>query len=99
MLFTCPWWVAQTEVPKLMRPLLVDPEFSIPRTAEILFSRDASGRRALVYNAFADDAFYYNTFVSLASLRSAFKIPICPRQRPSCLHTCMLQHTMFLAEP
>ncbi len=53
----------QTEVPKLRRPLLVDPEHSIPRTAEVLFSRDASGRRALVFGAFAEDALYYNTFV------------------------------------
>lgn len=55
--------VAQTEVPRLSRPLLVDPEYSIPRSVELLFSRDASGRRAIVYNAFAPDAFYYNTFV------------------------------------
>ncbi|EIE24759.1 hypothetical protein COCSUDRAFT_41066 [Coccomyxa subellipsoidea C-169] len=55
----------QTEVPKLRRPLLVDPEHSIPRTAEVLFSRDASGRRALVFGAFAEDALYYNTFVEI----------------------------------
>ena len=68
--------VVQTEVPKFKRPLLVDPEFSIPRTAEILFSRDASGRRALVYGAFADDALYYNTFVSP-------KAPLSLRLHPS----------------
>ncbi len=66
MVYACPWWVAQTGVPKLTRPLLLDPEFNIPHTAEILFSRDASGRRALVHNAFTADALYYNTFVSPA---------------------------------
>ncbi|CAL8464054.1 g3589 [Coccomyxa elongata] len=62
----------KTEVPKLTRPLLVDPEFSIPHTAEILFSRDASGRRALVYNAFADDALYYNTFFTVVGPEQIF---------------------------
>lgn len=54
----------QEVVPKLERPLLTDPETTIPRAIEVLFGSSPSRRYALVQAAFTQDAFYYNTWVS-----------------------------------
>ena len=53
----------QEVVPKLERPLLTDPENTIPRAIEVVFGSSPSRRYALVHNAFTPDAFYYNTWV------------------------------------
>ena len=53
----------QEVVPKLERPLLTDPETTIPRAIEVLFGSSPSRRYALVQAAFTQDAFYYNTWV------------------------------------
>lgn len=42
----------------------MDPEYSIPRVAEVIFGTNASHRHALVHKAFAPDAYYYNTAAS-----------------------------------
>lgn len=55
--------VVQMDVPMLPQPLLVDAEHSIARAAELLFRSDPGGRRAIVFNAFTTDAFFYSTFV------------------------------------
>ncbi|BDA49178.1 hypothetical protein COCOBI_13-2880 [Coccomyxa sp. Obi] len=62
----------QTEVPRLPQPLLVDADDSIARAAEVLFLADPGARRAIVYNAFARDAFFYNTFFSIVGREQIF---------------------------
>ena len=55
----------QGPLPYLSSPVLLDPESSIPKAAEALFSCAAGERYALVQKAFAPDATYYNSFVRL----------------------------------
>jgi hypothetical protein len=62
------WVLPQEVVPKLERPLLTDPETTIPRAIEVLFGSSPSRRYALVQAAFTQDAVYYNTWVSLRVL-------------------------------
>lgn len=54
---------AQPPALDLTTPLLIDPESSIPRSAEILFSCNSTERYALVHCAFDKSAQYYNTYV------------------------------------
>ena len=54
----------QEVVPKLERPLLIDPDNTIPRAIEVMFGSSPSRRYALVHSSFTPDAFYYNTWVS-----------------------------------
>ena len=62
--YTC----MQEVVPKLERPLLIDPENTIPRAIEVVFGSSPSRRYALVQSSFTPDAFYYNTWASLPCL-------------------------------
>jgi hypothetical protein len=54
---------AQSPLPDLGGPALLDPETSIPTGAELLFSCPPAERYAIVHRAFAPDALYYNSFV------------------------------------
>lgn len=54
----------QEVIPKLERPLLIDPESTIPRAMEVVFGSSPSRRYALVHSSFTPDAYYYNTWVS-----------------------------------
>ena len=54
----------QEVVPKLERPLLIDPDNTIPRAIEVVFGSSPSRRYALVHSSFTPDAFYYNTWAS-----------------------------------
>ena len=58
----------QEVVPKLERPLLIDPDSTIPRAIEVVFGSSPSRRYALVHSSFTPDAFYYNTWASLPRL-------------------------------
>ena len=53
----------QDPLPVLSGPALLDPEVSIPKAAEILFSCPPGERYAIVHRAFSPDATYYNSFV------------------------------------
>lgn len=67
------------EVPTLPQPLLVDAEESIAQAAILLFRSDPGGRRAIVFNAFAIDAFFYSTFVMTHHAKSV-SLPSLPAE-------------------
>ena len=60
-------------MPKLERPLLIDPENTIPRAIEVVFGSSPSRRYALVHSSFTPDASYYNTWASPPRLACIYK--------------------------
>ena len=64
----------QEVVPKLERPLLIDPENTIPRAIEVVFGSSPSRRYALVHSSFTPDASYYNTWASSPRLACIYEV-------------------------
>ena len=68
----------QPPVLDLNTPVLLDPENTIPRSAEILFGCSPTERYALVHCAFDKSAHYYNTFVRRPLALSGLGFLLCP---------------------
>ncbi|CAK0786247.1 hypothetical protein CVIRNUC_009460 [Coccomyxa viridis] len=64
-------------VPKLERPLLIDPENTIPRAIEVVFGSSPSRRYALVHSSFTPDASYYNTWMTVVGPEKIFGVLNC----------------------
>lgn len=78
-------------------PLLVNPESSIPRVAEVIFGSNASYRHALVHKAFTPDAYYYNTAASSILTHSASDDFECHVSYYPCVGSCLGTHTCPVA--
>lgn len=78
-------------------PLLVNPEHSIPRVAEVIFGSNASYRHALVHKAFTPDAYYYNTAAGSILIHSSSDDFECHVSYHPCMRSCLRTHTCPVA--